>query len=86
MNKAFYIKTPIIQFKKMSLIHIFSLCNYDRSNNRIMSFNHAACFLQVVCVSNFFEQPMGPVVCQEEEATHTSLQEHPANGNHYGST
>ncbi|KAI9536362.1 hypothetical protein NQZ68_034258 [Dissostichus eleginoides] len=42
--------------------------------------------LTVVCVSNFFEQPVGPVVCQEEEATHTSLQEHPANGNHYGST
>lgn len=37
-------------------------------------------------MSNFFEQPVEPVVSQEEEASHTSLQENPANGNHYGST
>lgn len=43
-------------------------------------------FLQVFCVSNFFEQPVDPVVSQEEEASHTSLQENPPNGNHYGST
>lgn len=43
-------------------------------------------FLQVFCVSNFFEQPVDPVVSQEEEASHTTLQESPSNGNHYGST
>ncbi|XP_070759782.1 phospholipid phosphatase 1-like [Enoplosus armatus] len=42
--------------------------------------------LTVFCVSNFFEQPVDPVVSQEEEASHTSLQENPSNGNHYGST
>ncbi|XP_072243780.1 phospholipid phosphatase 1-like [Leuresthes tenuis] len=42
----------------------------------------------VFCVSNFFAQPVEPVVSQEEEeeASHTSLQENPSNGNHYGST
>ncbi|MED6266415.1 Phospholipid phosphatase 1 [Characodon lateralis] len=40
----------------------------------------------VFCVSNFFSQPVEPVVMQEEEAPHTSLQENPNNGNHYGST
>ncbi|XP_056274836.1 phospholipid phosphatase 1-like [Pseudoliparis swirei] len=42
--------------------------------------------LTVFCVSNFFEQPVDPVVSQEEEASHTSFQENPPNGNHYGST
>lgn len=41
---------------------------------------------QVACVSNFFEQPVEPVVSQEEDESHTSLQENPSNGNHYGST
>ncbi|XP_015232589.1 PREDICTED: lipid phosphate phosphohydrolase 1-like [Cyprinodon variegatus] len=40
----------------------------------------------VFCVSNFFSQPVEPVVSQEEEASHTSLQDNPSNGNHYGST
>ncbi|CAG5924257.1 unnamed protein product [Menidia menidia] len=44
----------------------------------------------VFLVSNFFAQPVEPVVSQEEEeeeeASHTSLQENPSNGNHYGST
>ena len=50
---------------------------------------NCCCFLQVFCVSNFFAQPVEPVVSQEEEeeeASHTSLQENPSNGNHYGST
>lgn len=42
--------------------------------------------LTVFCVSNFFEQPVDPVVSQEEDSSHTSLQENPSNGNHYGST
>lgn len=41
--------------------------------------------LTAFCVSNFFAQPVEPVVSQEEES-HTSLQENPSNGNHYGST
>ncbi|XP_061585377.1 phospholipid phosphatase 1-like [Cololabis saira] len=40
----------------------------------------------VVCVSNYFSQPVDPVVSQAEEISHTSLQENPPNGNHYGST
>ncbi|XP_012725521.2 phospholipid phosphatase 1 [Fundulus heteroclitus] len=40
----------------------------------------------VFCVANFFSQPVEPVVSQEEDAPHTSLQENPNNGNHYGST
>lgn len=43
-------------------------------------------FLQVFCVSNFFEQPVYAVVSQEEEASPTSLQENPSSLNHYGST
>lgn len=42
-------------------------------------------FLQVFCVANFFEQPVDPVVSQEE-ASPTSLQENPSSLNHYGST
>lgn len=44
--------------------------------------------LNVVCVTNFFEQPIDPVVSPEEEesATHTSLQDNPSRDNHYGST
>ncbi|XP_072289646.1 phospholipid phosphatase 1-like [Eucyclogobius newberryi] len=43
--------------------------------------------LNVVCVTNFFEQPIDRAVSQEEEAaSHTSLQENPARENHYGST
>lgn len=47
-----------------------------------------SCLLQVFCVTNFFAQPVEPVVSQEEEeeASHTSLQDNPSNGNHYGST
>lgn len=39
----------------------------------------------VFCVSNFFSQPVEPVVSQEEDVPHTSLQEN-LNSNHYGST
>ncbi|XP_071394581.1 phospholipid phosphatase 1-like isoform X2 [Centroberyx affinis] len=42
--------------------------------------------LTVFFVSDFFKQPVDPVVTQEEEASHTSLQDNPSNGNHYGST
>uniref|UniRef100_A0A667ZPD3 Phospholipid phosphatase 1 n=1 Tax=Myripristis murdjan TaxID=586833 RepID=A0A667ZPD3_9TELE len=43
--------------------------------------------LTVFCVSGFFKQPVAPEVTQEEEeASHTSLQDNPSNGNHYGST
>ncbi|XP_068616777.1 phospholipid phosphatase 1-like [Brachionichthys hirsutus] len=42
--------------------------------------------LTVVCATSFFKQPVGRVVSQEEQASHTSLQESPSNGNHYGST
>lgn len=44
--------------------------------------------LNVVCVTNFFEQPIDPVVSPQEEeaATHTSLQDNPSRDNHYGST
>uniref|UniRef100_A0A1A8P212 Phospholipid phosphatase 1 n=2 Tax=Nothobranchius TaxID=28779 RepID=A0A1A8P212_9TELE len=42
-------------------------------------------FFTVSCVSNFFAQPLEPVVSQAEEASH-SLQESPPTGNHYGST
>ncbi|CAL9708005.1 unnamed protein product [Knipowitschia caucasica] len=43
--------------------------------------------LIVFCVTNFFEQPIKPVVSQEEEeARQTSLQENPLRENHYGST
>lgn len=52
-------------------------------------FKNYSCFLslpQVACVSNFFEQPVEPVVSQEEDESHSSLQENPSNGNHYGST
>ncbi|KAM8887388.1 phospholipid phosphatase 1-like [Spinachia spinachia] len=42
--------------------------------------------LTVFCVSNFFEQPVDHVVSRRGEASHTSLQENPPNGNHYGST
>lgn len=45
--------------------------------------------LNVACVTNFFE-PVSFTVTQEEaeeeEATHTSLQENPSRENHYGST
>ncbi|KAF0034036.1 hypothetical protein F2P81_014102 [Scophthalmus maximus] len=42
--------------------------------------------LTVVCVSNFFEQPVDAVVSQEEDASPTSLHESPSSLNHYGST
>ncbi|KAM4616266.1 phospholipid phosphatase 1-like [Polymixia lowei] len=45
--------------------------------------------LTVFFVSDFFKQPVEPVAIQEEEeeeASHTSLQDNPSNGNHYGST
>ncbi|XP_030593192.1 phospholipid phosphatase 1-like isoform X1 [Archocentrus centrarchus] len=42
--------------------------------------------LTVFCVTNFFAQPAEPVVSQEEDTSHTSLQDNPSNGNHYGST
>lgn len=42
--------------------------------------------LQVSCVSNSFEQPVDPVVSQDDQETHTSLQENPTNGITYGST
>ncbi|XP_034026484.1 phospholipid phosphatase 1-like [Thalassophryne amazonica] len=41
--------------------------------------------LTVFLVANFFAQPVDAVVSQDE-ASHTSLQENPSNGNHYGST
>ncbi|XP_017267595.1 phospholipid phosphatase 1 [Kryptolebias marmoratus] len=41
--------------------------------------------LTVFCVSNFFAQPVKPVVSQQEEVEH-NLQETPSSGNHYGST
>lgn len=40
---------------------------------------------QVFCVSNAFEQPADPVASQEEQETHTNLQENPSNGISYGS-
>lgn len=40
----------------------------------------------MVCVSNFFEQPVDAVVSQEEDASPTSLHESPSSLNHYGST
>ncbi|KAI1905281.1 hypothetical protein AGOR_G00014490 [Albula goreensis] len=40
--------------------------------------------LVVVFVSDFFKKPVVPQ--KEEEIPHTSLQETPTNGNHYGST
>ncbi|XP_046871917.1 phospholipid phosphatase 1-like isoform X1 [Hypomesus transpacificus] len=43
--------------------------------------------LTVVCVSDFFKQSVKVVVVEEvEEQSHTSLQDNPPNGNHYGST
>ncbi|KAK2901941.1 phospholipid phosphatase 1-like [Channa argus] len=42
--------------------------------------------LTVFCVSNFFAQPVDPMVSQQEDASPTSLQESPSNANHYGST
>lgn len=49
---------------------------------------HFTCFLQVFCVSDFFTQPVNPVVAQEEEeeAQQTNPQDHSSNGNHYGTT
>lgn len=41
---------------------------------------------QVSCVSNSFQQPVEPVVSQEDQETHTNLQENPSNGISYGST
>uniref|UniRef100_A0A3P9LPS9 Phospholipid phosphatase 1 n=1 Tax=Oryzias latipes TaxID=8090 RepID=A0A3P9LPS9_ORYLA len=43
----------------------------------------------VFCVSDFFTQPVNPVVAQEEEeeeAQQTNPQDHSSNGNHYGTT
>lgn len=42
--------------------------------------------LTVVCATSFFEQPVDPVVSQEEGASHSSLQDNPLHENHYGST
>lgn len=43
--------------------------------------------LTVFFVSNFFKKPVQPVEVEEaEEPSHTSLQDNPSNGNHYGST
>ncbi|XP_068166550.1 phospholipid phosphatase 1-like [Antennarius striatus] len=42
--------------------------------------------LTVFCVTSFFKQPVGPVISQEEQTSHTNLPESPSNGNHYGST
>lgn len=42
--------------------------------------------LTAVFVSDSFKQPVFPEVIDEDESSHTSLQESPSNGNHYGST
>ncbi|XP_010874406.2 phospholipid phosphatase 1-like [Esox lucius] len=41
--------------------------------------------LTVFCVSDFFKKSVEPEE-MEEEISHTSLQDNPSNGNHYGST
>ncbi|KAG9355036.1 hypothetical protein JZ751_001749 [Albula glossodonta] len=41
--------------------------------------------LTVLCVSDFFKKPVEPKK-EEEDIPHSSLQESPTNGNHYGST
>ncbi|XP_029016697.1 phospholipid phosphatase 1-like [Betta splendens] len=46
----------------------------------------AVAVFTVSCVSNWFTQPVDPVVSQQEEASPTSLQENPSNANHYGTT
>ena len=40
--------------------------------------------MQVAFVSDFFKKQVVPV--KEEEIPHTSLQETPTNGNHFGSS
>ena len=42
--------------------------------------------LQVVFVSDFFKKPVEHRRKEEEDMPHSSLQESPTNGNHYGST
>lgn len=57
-----------------------------KKQSRLCSnFSHFV-LLQVVCATSFFEQPVDPVVSQEEGASHSSLQDNPLHENHYGST
>ncbi|KAK0139848.1 Phospholipid phosphatase 1 [Merluccius polli] len=42
--------------------------------------------LTAVFVADRFKQPGFPAAVPEDDSTHTSLQESPSNGNHYGST
>uniref|UniRef100_A0A8C5H7E6 Phospholipid phosphatase 1 n=1 Tax=Gouania willdenowi TaxID=441366 RepID=A0A8C5H7E6_GOUWI len=80
---------PTIQFFLVSTalyVGLSRVSDYKHHWTDVLAGLLQGAIVAVFSVSNFFEQPVEPVVSQEEGASHTSLQDNPSNGNHYGST